>query len=149
MAHSFWKPVALIAMSGCYQYVPANQAALAATTPVSVELSARGSANVTSKIGSNVSAVQGDVTESSPSALTLAIRAVRRRGENTLSTWSGESITLAPEDIDEVKTRQLSRGRTAGASAALIAASVGLVVGVAKATGGASGSSGGRPTPTP
>ena len=150
MANSFWKPVvALPLLAGCYQYVPANQAALSAATPVSVELSARGTTNVTSKIGSNVTTVQGNVTESSPSSLTIALLAVKRRGESAMSTWSGEFITLASDDIDEVKTKQLSRRRTAVASAALAAASVGIVIGIAKATGQASGSAGGTPPPNP
>ena len=151
MANSLWKPiVALPLMAACYQYEPAgNHAGLTAATPVSVELSARGTTNVASKIGTNVVTVQGNVTEANPSSLTIALLAVKRRGETAMSTWSGESITLATDDIDEVKTKRLSRGRTAVASAALAAASVGIVVGIAKATGQASGSTGGRPTPNP
>ena len=150
MAHSLLKPlIALPLLAGCYEYAPTNHSSLSAATPVSVELSARGMANVASKIGSNVITVQGNVMESSPSSLTIALQAVRRRGENLISTWNGESITLASDDIDEVKTRQLSRGRTAVASAAVAAASVGLVVGIAKATGQASGSAGGKPSPNP
>ena len=150
MTNSLWKPVvALPLMAACYQYEPVKQSELAAATPVSVELSARGMTNVSSKIGSNVVTVRGNVTDSSPSSLTIALLAVKRRGESAMSTWSGESITLATDDIDEVKTRRLSRGRTALASAALAAASVGIVVGIAKATGEASGSTGGRPVPNP
>ena len=150
MANSWWKPVvALPMLAGCYQYTAATPDGLAPATPVSVELSARGSENVTTKIGSNVVALQGNVTEASPSSLTIAILAVKRRGETAMSTWGGESITLAPGDIAEVKTRQLSRRRTAVASAALAAASVGIIVGIAKATGQASGSAGGKPVPTP
>lgn len=136
-------------VAGCYQYVPANRAELSPATAVSVELSSRGTTNVAGKIGNNVVAIEGYVTEASPSSLTIALLAVRRRGENIPSTWSGESITLASDDIDEVKTRQLSRRRTAVASAAVAAASVGIVIGIAKATGGASGTVGGKPSPNP
>lgn len=151
MANSFWKPVVALLpfLAGCYEYVPANRVGLSPTTPVSVELSDRGSLNVTSKIGNNAVTVQGTVTDASASSLTIALSAVKRRGETAMSTWSGESITLGSEDIDEVKTRQLSRRRTAVASAALAAASVGIVVGIAKATGESSGSTGGKPSPTP
>jgi hypothetical protein len=150
MANSFWKSVvALPLLAGCYQYVPANRTALAPATPVSIDLSVRGTANVASKIGNNVITVEGSVTEASPSSVTIALQSVKRRGESAMSTWNGESITLASEDIDEVKTKQISRRRTVVASAALAAASVGIVVGIAKATGSASGSTGGRPTPNP
>jgi len=150
MANSFWKSVvALPLLAGCYQYVPANRAGLAAATPVSIDLSARGTVNVANKIGNNVMTLEGNVTEASPSSVTISLQSVRRRGETAKSTWNGESITLASEDIDEVKTRRISRSRTTVASAALAAASVGLIVGIAKATGAASGSTGGRPTPNP
>jgi hypothetical protein len=150
MARYLWKPfVALPLVAGCYQYVPANHAGLQPATPVSVELSSRGTSNVASKIGDNVIAVEGNVTETTPTSLTLALLAVRRRGESAMSTWSGESITLASDEIDQVKRRQLSRGRTALASAALAAASVGVVIGIAKATGTAEGNVGGKPSPNP
>lgn len=151
MANSFWKPVVALplVLGACYEYAPTNHAALAVATPVSIDLSNRGTINVASKIGSNVITVEGSVTESTPGSLTIALAGVRRRGETAISTWSGESITLGSDDIDEVKTRRLSRRRTAVASAALAVASVGIVVGIAKATGTADGSVGGKPSPNP
>lgn len=136
-------------LAGCYQYVPATAHTLPPATPVFVELSPRGTVNVASKIGDNVMGVEGSVTEANASSLTLALNAVRRRGENVVSNWSGESLTLGLEDISQVKRRELSRRRTAVASVALGAASVGLVVAIARATGAASGSVGGRPVPNP
>jgi hypothetical protein len=147
---AFWKSLAALpVLAGCYQYVPSPREGLSPATPVSVELSARGSLSVANKIGANVVTVEGNVTEASNSSLTLALVTVRRRGESAPSTWNGESITLGPDDIDEVKRRQLSRSRTTLASVALGAASVGLVVGIAKATGSASGTVGGKPNPNP
>lgn len=140
---------ALPLLAGCYQYVPSPRSGLPPATPVSVELSPRGTLNVANKIGDNVVTVEGNVTEASNSSLTLALLAVRRRGDPAPSTWSGESITLAADDINEVKRRRLSRSRTTLASVALGAASVGLVVGIAKATGSASGSVLGKPSPNP
>lgn len=151
MAKTLWKSVAALplALAGCYQYVSTDHAGLSPATAVSVQLSTRGTLNVASKIGENVVAVEGSVTEASPSSITLALQTVRRKGENTSSTWNGESITLTPDEIADVKRRELSRSRTTLASAALAAASVGIVVGIAKATGEASGSVGGKPSPNP
>jgi hypothetical protein len=150
MANPLWKFVAVLPLLvGCYKYVPTNHAGLAPATAVSVDLSSRGTTSVASKIGDNVVAVEGSVLETSASSITLALLAVRRRGESAMSTWSGESITLASDEIDQVKRRQLSRGRTALASAALAAASVGVVIGIAKATGTAEGNVGGKPSPNP
>ena len=151
MANCLWKYVAVLplVLTGCYQYVDADHAGLSPATAVSVELSARGTINVADRIGENVVAVEGSVTQASASSLTLALQAVRRKGENTMSTWNGESITLASDEMSQVKRRELSRSRTAVASAALAAASVGIVVGIAKATGEASGTVGGKPSPNP
>lgn len=151
MANSLWKSVAVLplVLAGCYQYVDADHAGLSPATAVSVELSTRGTTNVANRIGENVVALEGSVTASTPTSLTLALQAVRRKGENLMSTWNGESITLASDEIDQVKRRELSRRRTFVASAALAAASVGIVVGIAKATGEASGTVGGKPSPNP
>jgi hypothetical protein len=151
IAKSLWKPVAVLplVLAGCYKYVPADHAELTPATPVSVELSARGMINLAPRIGENVVVVEGNITDATASSLTLALQSVRRRGESSVANWNGESITLASDDIDQVKRRELSRGRTVAASAALAAASVGIVVGIAKATGGASGTVGGKPNPNP
>jgi len=151
MANALWKPVAVLplVLSGCYKYVPVDHAGLPPATAVSVELSARGTANVASKIGNNVVSIDGNLTEASGSSLTLALQAVHRRGQTEVSTWNGESITLTTDEIDQVKRRELSRGRTAVASGALIAASVAVIAAIAKATGSASGSAGGTPPPNP
>lgn len=151
IAKSFWKPVGVLplVLAGCYKYVPTDHATLTAATPVSVELSARGMINLEPKIGPNVVEVEGNITDATASSLTLALESVRRRGESAIANWNGESITLASDEIDQVKRRELSRGRTVAASAVLAAASVGIVVGIAKATGGASGTIGGKPNPNP
>jgi uncharacterized protein with PhoU and TrkA domain len=150
MANSLWKcAAALPLLAGCYRYVPADHAEIAPTTPVTVELTTRGTLDVASRIGDNVVTLEGNVTEANTSSLTLALLAVRRRGENTMSTWGGESITLAAGDIAEVKRREFSRKRTAAAASALGAASVGLVIAIAKATGTASGGTLGKPNPNP
>lgn len=151
IAKSLWKPVAVLplVLAGCYKYVPTDYAGLAAATPVSVELSARGMSNLAPKIGPNVEVVEGNITDATASSLTLALQSVRRRGESSAANWNGESITLASDEIDQIKRRELSRSRTVMASAALAAASVGIVVGIAKATGEASGSGGVKPSPNP
>ena len=151
MAKLPWKSVAALPLvvAGCYKYVSTDLAGLSPATAVSVELSTRGTMNVASKIGENVVAVEGSVTQVSQSSLTLSLHGVRRRGDNATSTWNGESITLASDEIADVKRRQLSRSRTVVASAAFAAASVGIVVGIAKSKGDASGTSGGGPPPPP
>jgi hypothetical protein len=127
--------LSLGAFTGCYHYVAADRASLAPGTPVAIDLTNRGMVNVSPRIGDNVMTVEGNVTEAAGSGITLTLLAVQRRGENLASTWEGESIHLAPEDIDDVRRRELSRSRTTIASVALGAAAVGLVIALAKATG--------------
>lgn len=145
-------PIVLLGVSvlnGCYRYVPVDASGLAPGTHVSVEVTSRGSANLQPKIGNNVTVLEGTVAASDAGGITVALLSVRRRGEVQPSTWSGESIRLASDEIAEVKGRQLSRGRTIAASAALGAAAVAVVIAIAKATGSASNGTGPRPTPTP
>jgi len=151
IAKSLWKPVAVLplVLAGCYKYVPADHAELAPATPVSVELSERGTVNLAPKIGPSVVVVEGNITDASASSLTLALENIRRRGESSVANWNGESITLSLDDIAQVKRRELSRSRTVAASTVLVAASVGIIVGIAKATGQASGGGGPKPTPNP
>lgn len=139
----------LSALNGCYRYVPTTREALAPGTHVSIEMTSRGTANLAPRIGDRVTSVEGTISSTDADGVTLALLSVHRRGEVQPSTWSGESIHLAGDEIADVKGRQLARGRTIVAATALGAAAVGLVIAIAKATGQASGGAGGRPIPNP
>jgi len=140
----------LAAVTGCYRYVPTARSALAPGEPVSVALTMQGSINAAPRIGNDVADVEGTVSGvDSAGAITLSLQSVRRRGENLASTWSGETIRLASEDIAEVRGRQLSRGRTVVAWTALGVASASIIYAIARATDLVGGSTGGRPIPTP
>lgn len=138
------------AVGGCYRYVPVPRTSLTPGSHVSVALTSRGSANAAPRIGDNVASLEGTVSQTDSSGgITLALLAVKRRGENLASTWAGESIRLSDEDIAEIRGKQLSRGRTVAAWTALGAASVVVIVAIAKAAEHVSGGTGGRPIPTP
>ncbi|HJQ21114.1 MAG TPA: hypothetical protein VJ867_12265 [Gemmatimonadaceae bacterium] len=138
------------AIAGCYRYVPVTRSSLVAGEPVSIALTLQGSIDAAPHIGNNVASVEGTVTEAdSTGGVALSLLSVRRRGENVATTWSGESIRLSSADIEEIKGKQFSRGRTAAAWTALGVASVGVIVAIARSTELVSGSSGGRPIPPP
>jgi len=148
---STWVIVAALAgTTGCYRYVETAPSAITAGTEIAVDLTSAGTVNVKPALGDFVTQVEGNVTESNGSGITLSLLSVRRRGDVAPSTWSGESLQLTTADIAGVKTRQFSRGRTTAAWAALGAGAVGLVAIIAKATGliDASGS-GGKTVPPP
>jgi hypothetical protein len=141
---------ALVGSSACYRYIPVEPGSLTSGTEVAVDLSSTGSATVRPSLGDFATRLEGRVSESSASGITLLLSAVQRRGEVQPSTWNGESIRLGTSDIAGLKTRELSRGRTTVAAVALGAASVGLVIAIARAVGilEVSGS-GPKPIPPP
>lgn len=149
MRSAWFLAVTLIGSSGCYRYVASEPGALKAGTAVAIDLTSSGTANVRPAIGDFVTSVEGSVTESNGSGVTLALMAVRRRGDVSPSTWTGESLHLASADIEGVKTRQFARGRTTVAAVALGAAAVGLVIAIARATGLLEVSGGGGKTVPP
>ena len=136
-------------MIGCYHYVPVAGSSLVSGTPVTVNVSQSGSMKLASHLGNNVSVLDGTVVKASQEEIILSLNAIRRRGELQPSSWAGENITLAAEDVADVDERTLSRGRTFLASSALVAGATVVVIAIAKATGSASGGGGQRPTPNP
>lgn len=141
--------LALGTLSGCYRYVATPLTALAPGAHVAVEVSTRGTVNLEPRLGRNVTRVEGTLRSSDATGVTLALLSVRRRGEVQPSTWDGETLHLAGDEIERVQGRQLSRARTIVAATALGAAAVGIVVAIARSTGQASTGTGPRPIPTP
>ena len=142
--------IALVGAVGCYKYVPAEPSSLGTGREVSIDLSSAGTVNVRPALGDFVNRVEGTVTQSSSAGITLALQAVRRRGEVASSTWNGESLQLASGDIAGVKTREFSRSRTTASAIALGSIGVGLVIALAKAVGLLETSGGsGKPIPPP
>jgi hypothetical protein len=145
-------PVVVLGLSvvtGCYRYVATPLTSLSPGAHVAVEVTTRGAVSLEPRLGRNVSQVEGTVTSSDATGVTLALLSVRRRGEVQPSTWEGESLHLTGDDIEQLRSRQLSRGRTIVASTALGAAAVSIIVAIARSTGQASTGTGPRPTPNP
>ena len=134
-------------LSGCYHYIPVANTALAPGTLVSVNVSTRGAERLSPSLGTSVSVLDGAIVSTNGDGMTLALQSIRRRGELQPSSWAGEPITLAADDVAQVQERRLSRGRTIAASTALVAGAIGVIIAIAKASGNASGGPGGRPVP--
>ena len=136
-------------LSGCYHYIPVANTSLAPGTLVSVNVSTRGAERLSPSLGTSVSVLDGAVVSANGGGMTLALKSIRRRGELQPSSWAGEPISLAADDVERVQERRLSRGRTFAAATALVAGAVGVIIAIAKASGNASGGPGGRPIPNP
>ena len=142
--------LALAGASGCYKYVAAETTSLTTGREVAIDLSSAGTVNVRPAIGDFVNRVEGTVTQANGPGLTLALSAVRRRGEVSSSTWNGETLQLAPGDIAAVRTKEFSRSRTTISAVALGGVGVGLVYAIARAVGLLETSGGGgKPVPPP
>jgi len=84
IAKSFWKPVGILplVLAGCYKYVPTDHATLTAATPVSVELSERGTVNLAPKVGQSVVVLEGNITDASASLTTQIARREEPYGQD-------------------------------------------------------------------
>lgn len=127
--------IALGGASGCYKYIAAETTSLATGREVAIDLSSAGTVNVRPAIGDFATRVEGRITQTDSSGITLALLAVRRRGEVSSSTWNGETLQLASGDIAAVRTKEFSRSRTTASAVALGGIGVGLVIALAKAVG--------------
>lgn len=140
----------LMATTGCYRYSPAEPSGMPAGSHVRIALTSAGTSRLRPSIGDFAIEVEGAVTSANADTLTLALTAVRRRGEVQASLWQGESIQLLKSDVDELRLRELSRKRTTGALVAVGAVGVGLVIAIAKAVGILESSGSGKgPPPVP
>lgn len=138
-----------IALAGCYRHVPVATSELGNGMRVVVDLTLSGSDRLRPTIGNLVTTLEGDVEESKADTLTLSLTSVYRRGEVAPSSWTGETIRLAPNDVQRVKRSELSRGRTTVAAVSLGATAVGIIYAIARATGVFSTNGGRGPIPTP
>jgi hypothetical protein len=106
---------------GCYAYAPLETSTgVQAGEHVAVEITDRGRAELSDRLGSGVLRLEGTLTRSDSVDLVLNVWRVRQIGGPT-ARWSGESVRLRREYASSVQTRTLNRARTfliAGAAVA-------------------------------
>jgi hypothetical protein len=97
---------------GCYQYAPLDTSAgVQAGEHVAVDITDRGRAELSDRLGSGVLRLEGTLTRADSSDLVLNVWRVAQISGPT-SRWSGESVSLKREYASRVQTRTLNRGRT-------------------------------------
>ena len=135
--------VVLPAVSGCYAYAPLDTTnGVQAGEHVAVEITDRGRAELSDRLGSGVLRLEGTLTQSDSVDLVLNVWRVAHFSGPT-ERWSGESVRIRREYASRVQTRTLNRTKTYLAAGAAVA---GLVVftrtfglfGFATETGGGS-----------
>jgi hypothetical protein len=110
---------------GCYQYAPLDTSTgVQAGEHVAVEITDRGRAELSDRLGSGVLRLEGTLTRTDSVDLEMNVwRVAHFRGP--AARWSGESVRLKREFTSSVQQRTLNRGKTFAVAGAAV---VGLVV---------------------
>lgn len=117
----------LAVQSGCHTFLPIQESVPEQGLIVGVVLNDRGRVLVGERLGETVDRVDGVLTASSETSITLSVTRTRSlRG--THAVWTGESVVIPREGIRGFQERQFSRGRS-------VLLSVAIVVGVALVAG--------------
>jgi hypothetical protein len=110
---------------GCYQYAPLDTSTgVQAGEHVAVEITDRGRAELSDRLGTGVLRLEGTLTRTDSVDLEMNVwRVAHFRGPVT--RWSGENVTVKREFASSVQARTLNRGKTFAVAGAAV---VGLVV---------------------
>jgi hypothetical protein len=102
----------LPAALGCYQYAPLETSAgFQAGEHIAVEISDRGRAALSDRLGSGVLRLEGTLTRADSADIVMNVWRVAPINGPT-AQWSGESVRFNREYASRVQTRTLNRART-------------------------------------
>lgn len=111
----------LPAASGCYKYAPLDSSAgVQAGEHVAVEITDRGRAELSDRLGSGVLRLEGTLTRTDSVDIVMNVWRVAQINGPT-SRWSGESVRLRREYTSGMQTRTLNRGKTVMLAGAAVA----------------------------
>jgi hypothetical protein len=115
---------ALAPSAGCYTYGAVREGQLAPGARAAFALSDAGRATLGEQIGPRVLQVEGTLLQDTGASYLVRVSAVRSIDGST-ARWGGERITISHGDVESIRRRDFSRGKTA---AALGAVAAGVVV---------------------
>jgi hypothetical protein len=137
--------VLVLLLVACYSYHPLENPAPASGTQVAADLTDSGSLAMASQIGPGVTSVRGEVVESSPDGLLLALISVMGRNDQEMF-WSGEQVRIPRTTVARVQQRRFAVGKTMLFGGVVVG---GLFAAVKAFTGGSIGGGGGGGTGDP
>ncbi|MEO7964178.1 MAG: hypothetical protein ABIT38_09760 [Gemmatimonadaceae bacterium] len=127
----------LASSTACYQYHPLPSDLHSAAPDVRISLTDRGSVELASLIGPQITKVEGNLTEAGDTAFVVHVsRVVNRSGYST--PWSGESLRIPRDYASSIERKELSQSRSwlvGGLSLAAVAL-IGLTVSLTGSTTG-------------
>jgi hypothetical protein len=103
--------ISFLLVAGCYSYRPLEDPTPASGTRVTADLTDAGSLELASQIGPGANRVSGEVVESEPDALFLALTSVLGRNEQE-TFWSGEQVRIPLITVSRVQQRRFAVGKT-------------------------------------
>jgi hypothetical protein len=103
--------ILVLLVAACYSYTPLESPAPASGTRVAADLTDAGSLQLASQIGPGATRVRGEVVESQPDALFLALTSVLGRNEQE-TFWSGEQVRIPLITVARVQQRSFALGKT-------------------------------------
>ena len=110
---------------GCFQYTPLDTASgVQAGEHVAVDITDRGRAELSDRLGSGVLRLEGTLTRTDSVELVMNVWRVAQLS-GPPSRWSGESVRLKREFASRVQARTLNRPKTFAVAGAVV---VGLVM---------------------
>lgn len=111
---------------GCYTYTPLETSAgVQAGEHVAVEITDRGRAGLSDRLGQGVLRLEGTLTRTDSVDLVMNVWRVAQLGSTTTARWSGESVRFPRAYASRVEMRTLNRPKTYLVAGAAVA---GLVV---------------------
>jgi hypothetical protein len=135
--------VGALLLCGCYTYANTAVRDASVMTPVRVELTERGSDEITSQVGPRGSMLEGVVAAKSDSSLVFEVSALTRMN-GVEETWHGEHVTVPTLGVSKIQRRRFSALNTGLFVAGLVTA--GFLVKTVSDPGNVGRGSGGPPS---
>jgi hypothetical protein len=139
--------ISILLLVGCYSYHPLETPAPLSGARVEADLTGGGSLAMASQIGPGAFSVRGEVLQTEPDALVLALTSVLGRNEQE-TFWRGEHVRIPLITVARVQQRRFALGKTLLFGGAVVG---GLLTAVKAFQGDGSGGgmSGGGGGPSP
>ena len=140
---------AMAIMTGCYRYAPLVGGASPDGSEVRLSLGPNVSPELYRVLGEGTVGVDGHVSSSSESELTVEVSGTRKADDPRTISWTGEPVRIPRSAIANMQRRTLDKKKTFGIAgiAALGAAGIALLIDGAGSKSGGDGNGGGVVTP--
>ena len=111
---------AVLSSPSCYTYGAVRDGRLSPGTRAAFALNDRGRATLGEQIGPRVLQVEGTLLQDTGESYLIGVAAVRSI-DGSKARWGGERITMSKGDVESIRSRTFSKGKTAIAIGGVVA----------------------------